>query len=488
MGLIEHLQTHYPRYGPEWGSGGIFGLKYHRDVLYYTLAFEAEAYFIDSQGIRLRYEFDKVGSKPTSGGDTYNAVEVVDEKIYFGGWVHAPAVYRGRNARGSTIDFKNKYSHVHYYDIDNNVVELVWKESMHDPEKWVGEISEIIYNPYHDELLLARADGYTNLGVYSLDPRKRVVEKVLDEPALKGVHHLDYACFTIHQYPEGFMGIECFDLIERRGFVKKPVVESMDGELTYRPQVGPVSSLYGRLFSFIKGGVMVSDIIDDEYYFIRLFDTPYGLFSPLRVNAINVGGGVLVAYNSYTHGVINVFNEDEKREKEMLSTITSPSLLLYITPPIVKPIAILGARVTSIETIGDKILIATNTMANTGRYDATPFDQGVRGFTVLSHDKLHDKPCEITLTLPGWMIGERTFGGLPLHGYREPKLIVYSKRENTLYVNEYYFTLPPIKLPKDRHSINMGRNIVDLSSYSGIVSFKFEKPLDRDELVIVKMS
>ena len=128
------------------GVVGVFRLKYNRGVLYYTLAFEAKAYFIDHGGIRRIYDYDLVGPGPHSGGDTYNASATVDEYIYFGGWVHAPATYRGRSGRGATIGFENKYSHVHEYDTSSDKLRLVWKESMHHPEEWVGEVSEIIYN------------------------------------------------------------------------------------------------------------------------------------------------------------------------------------------------------------------------------------------------------------------------------------------------------------------------------------------------------
>ncbi|RLE91469.1 MAG: DUF2139 domain-containing protein, partial [Thermoprotei archaeon] len=74
-------------------------MRFHRGVLYFTLAFEAEAHFKTREYERI-YRFEQVGYQPTSGGDTYNAVDVVDEYIYFGGWVHAPARYAGRRGRG----------------------------------------------------------------------------------------------------------------------------------------------------------------------------------------------------------------------------------------------------------------------------------------------------------------------------------------------------------------------------------------------------
>jgi hypothetical protein len=487
LNILAYLEDFKQSYAPEWGSGGIFGLKYHRGVLYFTLAMDAKAFFIDNNGVRRVYEFEKVGPKPVSGGDTYNAVEAVDGRIYFGGWVHAPAVYRGRERGVSTIDFRNKYSHVHYYDIDNDEVVLLWKESMHDPERWVGEVSEIIYNPYRDELLLGRADGHENLGVYSLNPRTGKAERIIGEPALKGSHHLDYACFAISKYPGDVEGVACIDLIERENIVLKGKPQPVDGEPVENMWTGPVASAYGWLFIFIRGGVLLVNIFENEYHHVRLFDIPGTQLAPLRTKSIYLGGGLLVAYNSYTHDILRVRTDDQKARKRYLGTIASPTLLLYITPPQAKVSATLGARVTSIERIGDKIVLGVNTMANTERYDASPFDQGVRGFTILSQDIIVERLAPIEIPIPGHLIRDKPFGGLPLAGYREPKLIIYSKKPNKITVKEYYLTLPPSPGEKSTVEVKPGRNTISLSGYSGIVSFKPEKPLGEEERVVIKL-
>ncbi len=80
--ILYELEEYPPGYGPEWGSGGIFGLKYYHGFLYYTLAFEAESHFI-GRGRHRIYRFELVGSQPVSGGDTYNAVDTADEKNLF---------------------------------------------------------------------------------------------------------------------------------------------------------------------------------------------------------------------------------------------------------------------------------------------------------------------------------------------------------------------------------------------------------------------
>jgi len=75
--------------------------------------------------------------------------------------------------------------------------------------------------------------------------------------------------------------------------------------------------------------------------------------TPIRSNAISIGGGILTAFNACT--------EASLKSNENIIALT---ILIYITPPIARIIGALGYRVTSIESLGDLILIAGNTMPN----------------------------------------------------------------------------------------------------------------------------
>jgi len=474
--ILYMLCDHPPRYGPEWGSGGIFGLRYYNGILYYTLAFEAESHFI-GQGRHRIYRYELVGDKPVSGGDTYNAVETVDEYIYFGGWVHAPAIYRGRSGKGlATISFRNKYSHVHVYDTVNDEVKLLWKESIHDEERWAGEVSEIIYDPYGDRLLIGRADGHENLGLYSLDRRSGVMERISGNPCLKGTLYLDHACFGIHVFPRGTIGIECLDLVENRvktRFFNEKDMVAVDGGSIDRPEMGDTVSAYGRFFLFVRGGVFIGNPVDEDLEplgLIRLFDFGFNGYGPIRTMAKPFAGGVLVAYNSYSNAA---FYLDDKDIVRSINTIVGPSILLYITPPTVRIVSAYGARITGFERIGDKLVIATGTMANLARYDVSPYDMGYRGFIVENVSDLLSRSPPITYTVPGYLVGDHVFGGIPLHGYKYPRLTVYSSKDNILTIYSYNLSLPPMDAEEDRYSLHSGRNIIDLGMFrDSIVSFK----------------
>ena len=464
-----------PRYGPEWGSGGVFGMRFHRGVLYFTLAFEAEAHFKTREYERI-YRFEQVGYQPTSGGDTYNAVDVVDEYIYFGGWVHAPARYAGRRGRSGTILFYDKYSHVHIYDTSSDEIRLLWKEGIGHESEWAGEVSEIVYDPVNDRLLVARADGHRNLGIYALDRRSGEAEKLSDKPGLKGSLFSDYAFFDVMEsWHEGMRAIQCLDLVTGKWEFFNIDYEgsSPDGSGAAFTLPGPAVSAYGRFFHFVRGGVVAGNPLSGEpLSFYRLFDFAWSGYGPLRTVALPVGGGILTAFNAYTHGVLYPRNEEEEAFAKATQTILGPTVLVYITPPQAKIVGVLGARVTSLESMNGKILVGACTTANYGALDAGPVDAGWKDILVFSQDILFSSPPPAQFFVPGWMVGGFTWGGIPLLGYRDPKLIVSASKPNKLNIYEYEIAFPASEAEKDEVSIHEGKNIVDLSSHKSIVSFK----------------
>jgi len=457
------------RYAPEWGSGGIFGLKYSNGVLYFTLAFEAEAHFVDVKtGDERTYDFHLLGFPPRSGGDTYNAVEAVDELIYFGGWVHAPAEYLG-----GRVSFRNKYSHIHVYDTEEGSVRLLWRDSIHEDRRWVGEVSEILYDPVNDELLVAREDGHTHLGVYGIDRESGRAEALLERPSPKGTLVHDVAVFGVGSNFEG--GVSEFgvlDLEEGKWDFMKPG-RSVDGGPIQRPELGSMASAYNRAFAFVRGGLYAgSPFTAEDFTFYRLFDFPT-FYAPFRVNALSVGGGILTAYNAY-HDV----SFGGKRWGRFTHTVPGPTVLVYATPPEVRVVGVLGARATSLEKIGGRLLVATNSAPNTGEATATPFDTGRRDIVLLDEASLMGRPAPAAFSLPLESLrvrDEPVFGGIPLDGYRSARAVFTVRDDTELTVYEYDLSLPPQCAEEDRFSLIRGRNVIDLRSFSGIVSFRLEK-------------
>lgn len=485
--MIERLYRFPPRYGPEWGSGGIFGLRYHNSVLYFTVAFEAEAHFVSTSWHRI-YRFEEAGHLPTSGGDTYNAVDTVDEYIYFGGWVHAPARYAGRRGRGGVILFYDKFSHVHSYDTAEDRVVLLWKEGIGHESRWAGEVSDIVYDPVNDRLLLARGDGHERLGIYSLSRRGGKAEAISHNSALKGSLLSDYACFDhTSSWREGVKAIQCLDLVEGRleVFQIDYVKNSIDYNPPLFPQSGCAVSAYGKYMHFVRGGVLMGNpIAGEEMTFYRLFDFGLSGYGPLRTLALPVGGGILTAFNAYTHGMLYPRTDEEKMFAEATGRIVGPTVLLYVTPPQARIVATLGARVTSMEKVGDKILLGTSTTANYGALDAGPVDAGWKDILAVDTDILFREPPPATFLVAGRQVLDMAWGGIPLYGYKKPKLLVNASKDNALTVYTYDISIPPIQAERDRLRIARGRNTVDLSAFKGVVSFKFEKG---DEKMLVRL-
>jgi hypothetical protein len=467
-----------PRYGPEWGSGGIFGLKYYRGVLAYTLAFEAEVHMQRNDG-ETRYGYDLIGRGPRSGGDTYNAVEAVDDEIYFGGWVHAPAVYEGKSGRGGKILFNNKFSHLHAYDTKEDKVRLMWSDTLGHDWKWAGEVSQILYDPVGDRLLIARADGHEHLGVFAVDRRTGASERISETPALKGTIYMDTACFDIRSdWTKGVQGVQTLDLVTGRWSTKDVdfARDSVDGGGAFWPSAGCALSAYSRLFFFVRGGVLVGDPTGEleGMRFVRLFD--FGTdYSPSRTVCKAVGGGIMVAFNAHSQSFIHPRNEFESEMKDRANYINGPSVLAYVTPPQVRVVAALGARITSFEKVEDKLVVAASTASNLSADDATPIDTGHRDLTVLDFGSLLSSAPPLTFNVLGTHVMDGVWGGIPLDGRSHAELRINSSKENRLTIFEYDLGLPPQSARSEVASVNQGSQTVQLAGHSGIVSFRLEK-------------
>ncbi len=473
--LLERLQIIRPSYCPEWGSGGIFGLRYHRGVLYFTVAFDARAYFIDDH-VRI-YDYSLVGPGPRSGGDTYNAVESVDNRIFFGGWVHAPVTYELRNGQVRVL-FRGKHAHVHEYDVDNDEVRLLWKETIGHDDKWCGEVSEMVYDHLNDRLVVARGDGHESLGLYEIKLRGyRKASRISDLPSIKGCRFLDVMCFDVlRDWERGVEGLQVLDLVRNKIDVIR--IEdygkiSVDGGDVKKPLPGCACSIYSTFYLFVRGGVIFGNPLEGEMRFARLLDIGLG-YSPCRTNALPAGGGLLVAYNAYAHGqVFKTTREDVERSK-VLDFKHGPSVLIYVTPPFAKIVGALGARVTSLERAGSHILVATNTMPNLVTYRSTLVDSGCKSIVVLSDDVLlRDQP---RLVLKVNQVGlEDVWGGVPLTGYRDAKLVMYLTSSGALSVIEYELS-EDSQPDVERYSVSSGKNVIELSGFRRVVSFRLEGP------------
>ncbi len=482
--LLEALgtATFQPGYGPEWGSGGVYGLKYHKGVLYFTLAFEAKAYFIHSKLQEAReYDYNLLGEE-TSGGDTYNASTAVDDTIFFGGWAHAPPAIK-QEGRRRELDFTNKYSHIHAYNIKEDKVTLLWKESIHHPRHWAGEVSELIYDPLKDVLYAARGDGHDRLGIYEVDMKGKALQ-ASPNPVLKGAAHLDHACFTLHGPGEWkpFRGYTCIEMGTGKTLttiIDPAKAPSPDGEGVEKPRVGSVVSAYTRLYTTARGGVFLGDPVGgDDIIFYRILDFYPSHYGPLRVNTVTPLAAPLTVWNNMSHATLVGTDELASDVQAESRRILAPSLLLSLEGPHPRIVAPLGVRATSLESLGDSVVIGYSTSPNLERYDSTRLDAGTRGLAAIPLDTIATaRGVGVVLRPPPAATLEgRVFGGIPLAGYKNPKAHFRSGSGARLRVYTYNLGDPPGGAEVDDYTLPPGRSSLDLSGHGwGIVSFKVLK-------------
>ncbi len=489
--IVSKLASRVPRtVSPEWGCGGIFGLTYTGEALYYTVAFDAKAYFHHDDCSTEIYGYEYIGEPPRSGGDTYNAATRVDNKIYFGGWVHAPAHYKPSTRGIGEVLFTDKYSHVHEYDIAERKTKLLWSEKGTNPRLWVGEITDLLYNPLRDSLLVARGDGHINLGVYEIDRRKGSSAQVTRTRVLRSAIYADHACFTLHHGWGGTPGITCLDLESYREYgiaISNPREISVDNGPLPIYRSGDIAALDTWIISLIRGGTITYDPLGPEKpWFTRLLDFHNSPYGPLRSNALSIGGGLLVAFNASTHSTITGTDELPPEQQRAARRPPAQTLLVYLSPPTARIIAALGVRVTSMALAGPYILVATNTCPNLERYDAIRIDYGVKTIQILRHDIVSSTPPSLVLNLPGWYVGDSHWGGIPLTGYREVILEIKTEKSTVLETYTYTLSTGPGNADREIHSINPGKNRVDLASNSGlIVSLRLRRALPKATIRLI---
>ena len=106
-----------------------------------------------------------------------------------------------------------------------------------------------------------------------------------------------------------------------------------------------------------------------------------------------------------------------------------------------------------------------------GHYDIVILDEKI----------LQEKPPAVAFSVPltypslAMQKGGGTFGGIPLDGYKNPRIIIYASKDNELTIYEYDLTLPPTDAYSDKFDIKKGKNIIELQSFSGIVSFRLKE-------------
>jgi hypothetical protein len=192
-----------------------------------------------------------------------------------------------------------------------------------------------------------------------------------------------------------------------------------------------------------------------------------------------------VAFNAYSESLVRPANQFEEMVARATNTIVGPSVLLYVTPPTARIVGAFGARVTSFESVGDRLVIGANTMSNTSRYNALPLDIGYRGFIIEDISQLLGSSPSVRFSVPGALVRDKVFGGIPLSGYRSPRLVIRAGRGNRLHVYEYDLSLPAQEAYEETYDISSGKNVIDLSGFgNSILSLKLDEADLRARIIV----
>ncbi len=439
---------------------GVYGLAVAGSVLYFTLVPEAAAFFADAGGVRRVYRYELVGvAEPRAGGDSYNASVAVDDTVFFGGWVYAPLLYR--HAGGSrTIDHRRRFSHLHAYVASEDRVVLVWQESLGDSSRWAGTVSSIVYDPLGDRLLVARGEGHDRLGVYEAQARPvpQQLRPVVPIRSLHGAAWDGEACFTIHRGASNTGGWVCVELGSRRPryrVVEAPgdyAAVSSDGHGAWGAVSGWAAAAGGVLYAGLRGGLL--SLRGEEAWFHRLLDLPGSCLEATA--ATGAAGGVAAAWGP--------------GRRSGGCRCPAPGLLVGLAGDNARVLAVLGGRPTSLLWLGGDLVAATAPLPG-----PVGSALGARGLVPLSLGSLASgSPPPVSLCAeppPG-----RVWGGVPLEGYREPRLVLWGCGEGArVTVYTYRLSTPPGGAEVDRYSLAAGERVLGLGGHvGGIVSFHVE--------------
>lgn len=465
---IPYMGPYYPSYAPEWSSGGIYGLHYHKGALLYTVAFDALT-IIYHKGRVKEYRYELIGEPPRSGGDTYGAAAGVDDTLFFGGWVHAPAHY---DVAKRKITFHHKYSHLHRIDLRDMEVSLMYKDGPGLEDSWSAEISDILYNPVEDSLILFRGDGHFGHGVYTLDREGRRVVRLSSTPVLRGTFFLDQLIAGVF-CPPGFTvpapSLQIFDMENKEARITRyDTVASADGSPPEGKSIVALSPLRNKLYAFVDDGIFVGDPTgtynwNPDSVFIRLFATGEGVarYSLCRrVKAVNFGGGLLVPVTK------------SDIENSPTPAASASGILLFIDDSYTKIIHASG-RITGLAATPDSILLATASSENT--QTSTRIDYCFKQILKLPHDIINRNPPPISLTVAKQIVNNEQLGGIPLTGYLKKRAVITLSSDNRMIIREYDLSTPQDGADTERYMLKKGRNEISLDGFGRIVSFKFEK-------------
>ncbi len=355
------------------------------------------------------YRFESLGGAWRGGGAS-NAVAVVDDQAYTGGYLEQPV------ATTSGVESR-RLLYVYRYVAHGGFAPLWSQESP-------GDVLSLVYNPPRDTLLAVLGEGHPRPGVYEVS--RTGARLVAPISVAAGAMVEDGVCFAHEPTGGRVPSLTCLDPLDYRGHTRggQQLETSVDGHMVDTPKPYVVAPAPGRGGVMVAARGMIAVYTGDGVEAYRFMDLPG--YRPARNTAPAPEGAPLLLY----------------------TRPGGPSIVVEARRPTPRIRAVIPGEATSLAYMGGSLVAAARS--------------GCERSLALVRER--ERSLSIRFT-----VADKPVGGVPLEGYREPRLTVYTEAETVLTVYGYDLEAGPAGAEAARYRLAKGANVVDLSDMRGLV-------------------
>ncbi|WP_255446867.1 DUF2139 domain-containing protein, partial [Sulfolobus sp. B1] len=434
---------------------------------------------------KLIYSYEVLGKLPKAGGDTHGAITNSKDLVFFGGWLKAPPGLLVSSDRTLVKqDMREKYSHIHAID-DKDRVELLWSRKWDDkipPNHWYGEVTDLVYDGHENTLYFSRADGHAELGLWKLSLGDRKAEWIIRDRTVYKLEIKDDKIFGTVFNPAHFenSSIVVYDMIEN----KSKIVEefefgiNLDDKIKIKRDGGQIVQLQNKLISFYGGALVVSDPYKDKhtlYPFLEVINNESerpSYIPGLRTQKVYLMGIPIIGVNP----------SEGLTEPTLRTTV---SMILRVDPVVPQIISISGF-ISGIVSDGYNVYFGTSYANHSPAYTYRSGEGKI--YAIRTRELMSNAWNAIRIWIfDGSYVKGNTgikgwFGGIPLKGFTNKKLRVFTDESTNLNICEYNLLS---KVVEDHIHLREGWNTVDLSSYYDLLAFSFDENIKRIKMEII---
>ncbi|MBS7654842.1 DUF2139 domain-containing protein [Candidatus Bathyarchaeota archaeon] len=425
-------------------------------------------------GGKLTYRYEKCGSEPRVGGDTHGAMEISRDRVFFGGWGEAPTYRNPDGQQFEAADRRGKFSHIHAVNEDGSI-ELLWMKRWDEnikPHFWYAEVTDLLYDPRKDVLWAARGDVNWggDQGLYMLDLDTNKMEMIFFGNTYKMVMLHDHILMNSWHSNALF---SYNPQTNQREIINS--IPSFDGSTWEIPTTFSGAAFrVGGLAYLVQGPaiIAVNDWrVGSERKILAL---PFFACYKLEKQWTRPGARAQrsVSLNS---SVLLPVNSGEAHADDSLST---PVLLRFDSPV---PQILTHVFYMSGMTFDGKHLYLYASCVNHEPILTWRTNRGA--IFMLEPNAVLGRPLtgvrigildgtyRVTMGLNGWV------GGIPIRGFINKRLRIRVPKEGSMHLAHYIIGSANYS-EFENVNLKSGWNIIDLSNYDNLVSFRFDRDVE----------